>query len=45
MLGGARGADNVSAASLGDLDRKVPDAAAGPVDQHPLASRHPGGVH
>jgi hypothetical protein len=35
----------VGAASLGDLDRQVPDAAAGPVDQHPLAGRHPSGVH
>jgi hypothetical protein len=31
MLGRARGADYVSAASLGDLDRQVPDAAITPV--------------
>jgi len=29
----------------GDLDRQVPDTAAGPVDQHPVACRHLGGVH
>src|SRR6266699_1110264 len=45
MLGRARGAAYVSAASLGDLDRQVPDAAASPMDQHPLARRHPSGVH
>jgi hypothetical protein len=45
MLGRARSADDVSAASLGDPNRQVPDAAAGPMDQHPLAGRHLSGVH
>ena len=45
MLGRTRRGGYVSAASLGDLDRQVPDAAAGPMDQHPLARRHLGGVH
>jgi hypothetical protein len=45
MLDRARSADNVSAASLGDLDRQVPDAAAGPMDQYSLARRHLSGVH
>ena len=45
MLGRARRAGYVSAASLGDLDRQVPDTAAGPMDQHPLARRHLSGVH
>ena len=45
MLGRARRAGYVSTASLGDLDLQVPDAAAGPMDQHPLARRHLGGVH
>ena len=45
MLGRARRAGYVSAASLGDLDRQVPDTAAGPMDQHPLTLCHLGGIH
>ena len=44
VLGGARRANHVGAASLGDLHGQVPDAASCPVDQHPLPGRELGGV-
>ena len=44
VLGGARGADDVRAARLGDLHGEVADAAGGGVDQHPLPRPDVGGV-
>ena len=43
MLGRARGADDVSAASLGDLNRQVPDAAA-TYSAYALAARGKNGM-
>ena len=44
MLLGARGADHVGAAGLGDLDCEVADAAGGRMDEDPVALSHLGGI-